>query len=86
MQQGASTSAALFFDDLASTSSEVHPGLLDVSTAVFCGEVASTKNAVQAGKVASNSSKMHPLPSSTEFKHRPVKPIVASQRCLKTPN
>lgn len=62
LQQGASTSTALLFGDLTSTSSIVNPDLLDTSTTVFHGEVACISSAVQAGEVASTSSVMQPQP------------------------
>ncbi|CAI9613824.1 unnamed protein product [Staurois parvus] len=55
MQQSASTSTALPFGELASTSGLVCPGLFYTSTAVSLGDVASPISAVQAAVVASTS-------------------------------
>ncbi|CAI9543673.1 unnamed protein product [Staurois parvus] len=64
MQQSASTSAALPFDELVSTSSLEHPGLSHTSTAVSLGDMASPISTVQAGAVASTSRVPQPTKNS----------------------
>ncbi|CAI9556742.1 unnamed protein product, partial [Staurois parvus] len=60
LQQSVSTSAALPFGELASTSGLVHPGLFHTRTAVSLGDMVSPISEVQAGAVASTSSVPRP--------------------------
>ncbi|CAI9601809.1 unnamed protein product [Staurois parvus] len=71
MQQSASTSSALPFGELASTSGLVCPGLIHTSTAVSLGDVASPISAVQACTVVSTSSVPRPPRIRTQARRAP---------------
>ncbi|CAI9566165.1 unnamed protein product [Staurois parvus] len=71
MQQNASTSAALRFGEVASTSGLVHPGLSHTSTAVSLVDMASPISAVQDGAVASTSIVLQPPRICTQVRRAP---------------
>ncbi|CAI9610702.1 unnamed protein product [Staurois parvus] len=80
MQQSASTSAALPFGKLVSTSGLVYPVLSHTSTSVSLGDVASPTSTVQATAVASTSIVLQPSRIRTQAHRAPM----SFRMCLQT--